>query len=252
MTNPTVSLVVTVYNRERFLAATIASILAQTDPDFELLIWDDGSTDGSVAIAQRYAQQDARIRVVTAANQGVAAALRAAIAATTGAYLGWVDSDDLLAPTALQETRAVLDAAPSVGLVYTQYHVINEAGVDQGLGVRNQIPYSADQLLVNFMTFHFRLIRRSVYDQVGGMDASYKRAEDYDLCLRLAEVTEVRQVAKPLYFYRQHQGNMTNDELEQIRWSYQASVAALKRRGLAGKYAIDLRVVSQFVLRRVE
>lgn len=246
-----ISLIITVYNRQQFLAMTIQSVLAQTYQDFELLIWDDGSTDNSVEMAQQYAQQDARIRVVAADHQGFAPALKAAIAMTTGAYLGWVDSDDLLAPTALQETIAVLETAPSVGMVYTQYHLINEKGTDQGLGARNQIPYSRDQLLVSFMTFHFRLLRRSVYDGIGGLDASYERAEDYDLCLRLSEVTEIRHVPKPLYFYRQHGNNMTNDQLEQIRWSYRASLSALKRRGLEGKYAIDLRVVSQFVLRRV-
>jgi glycosyltransferase involved in cell wall biosynthesis len=246
-----VSLIITVYNREPFLAETIESVLAQTYRDFELLIWDDGSTDGSVAIAEHYAQQDARIRCVAAGHQGFAPALRAAIATTTGTYLGWVDSDDLLAPMALEETIAVLNGSSSVGMVYTQYNVIDETGVDQGLGVRNQVSYSRDQLLVSFMTFHFRLLRRSVYEQVGGLDASYERAEDYDLCLRLSEVTEIRQVAKPLYFYRQHSGNMTNDQLEQIRWSYQAAVSALKRRGLDGKYAIDLQVMSQFMLRRL-
>jgi glycosyltransferase involved in cell wall biosynthesis len=250
--NRSISLIVTVYNRSAFLAATIDSILAQTYGDFELLIWDDGSTDASVAIAQRYANQDDRIQVVLAANQGVTAALKAAIAMTTAPYLGWVDSDDLLAPTALEETIAVLNVSPSVGMVYTQYNVIDEVGVDQGLGMRNQIPYTRDQLLVSFMTFHFRLLRRSVYDAVGGLDASYERAEDYDLCLRLSEVTEIRQVPKSLYFYRQHGGNMTNDQLEQIRWSYQATVSALKRRGLDGKYAIDLQVMSQFVLRRLK
>jgi glycosyltransferase involved in cell wall biosynthesis len=251
--NRSISLVVTVYNRSAFLAATIESILAQTYGDFELLIWDDGSTDNSVAIAQEYARQDGRIRVLaTDENQGFAPALKAAIATTTAPYLGWVDSDDLLAPTALEETIAVLNASPSVGMVYTQYNVIDEVGVDQGLGVRNQVPYSADQLLVSFMTFHFRLLRRSVYEQIGGLDANYERAEDYDLCLRLSEVTEIRQVPKSLYFYRQHGGNMTNDQLEQIRWSYQATVLALKRRGLNGQYTIDLQVMSQFVLRRLK
>ena len=75
---------------------------------------------------------------------------------------------------------------------------------------------------MNLMTFHFRLLRRSVYESVGGLDVRYERAEDYDLCLRLSEVTEIRCVPKPLYFYRQHSGNMTNDESEQIWWSYQA------------------------------
>lgn len=91
--NRSVSLIITIHNRSAFLAATIESILAQTYGDFELLIWDDGSTDDSVAIAQRYANQDERIQVVLAANQGVTAALKAAIAMTTAPYLGWIDSE---------------------------------------------------------------------------------------------------------------------------------------------------------------
>jgi glycosyltransferase involved in cell wall biosynthesis len=110
MNSPTVSLVTTVYNRSQYLPATIESILTQTYQDFELLVWDDGSTDDSVEIAQHYAAQDARIRVITAPHLGRGAALQAAISQTTGTYLGLVDSDDLLAMTALEETVQLLSA----------------------------------------------------------------------------------------------------------------------------------------------
>jgi glycosyltransferase involved in cell wall biosynthesis len=116
-----VSLVIPVYNREAYLAATLDSILGQTYPHFELLLWDDQSTDGSLAIAQQYATQDARIRVVAAPHQGFTASLRAAFPLTLGSYIAWVDSDDVLAPTALTETVAILDQQPQVGLVYTDY-----------------------------------------------------------------------------------------------------------------------------------
>ncbi|MEP1062231.1 MULTISPECIES: glycosyltransferase [Cyanophyceae] len=240
----------TIYNRQQYLAATIESILAQTHRDFEYVLWDDGSTDDSLAIAQHYAAQDDRLRVVAAPHQGLAPALKAAIAATTGTYLGWVDSDDLLAPTALAQTAALLDTRPDIGMVYTDYHVINAQGQDQGLSKRCQIPYTKDQLLLDFMTFHFRLLRRSVYDQVGGINPTFERAEDYDLCLRLAEVTPVHHLQQPLYYYRQHASNVTHNQLAMIHWSYQASTQALKRRGLDHKYAIDLHVTSQFSIRR--
>src|SRR5512141_3057696 len=104
---PLISIVILCHNRERFLAQAIESVLAQTYTDFELLVWDDGSTDGSVAIAQIYAQQDPRVRVVAAAHQGKTSARHASIAATRGEFLGWVDSDDWLAPTALAQTMTV-------------------------------------------------------------------------------------------------------------------------------------------------
>jgi len=87
-------LVITSYNRDRYLAKAIESVLAQTYPHFELLIWDDRSTDASLDIACYYAQQDPRICVHAAPHHGIAPAIKAAIAHTTAPYLGWVDSDD--------------------------------------------------------------------------------------------------------------------------------------------------------------
>jgi glycosyltransferase involved in cell wall biosynthesis len=133
------------------------------------VIWDDGSTDRSLEIAQHYAKIDSRIRVIAADHQGFTPALRQAIATTTGTFLGWIDSDDCLGSTALEETFAVLQAYPSVGMVYTNYDIIDERGKNYGLGIRCRSAYCQQRLLVDFMTFHFRLIRRSVYHQVGGL-----------------------------------------------------------------------------------
>lgn len=110
------------------------------------MLWDDGSTDGSLAIARHYATKDDRLRVIAAPHQGLAPALRCAIAATTGTSLGWVDSDDLLAPTALEQTAAILDTHPDVGMVYTNYQVIDATGRDHGLGQRCHIPYTKDSV----------------------------------------------------------------------------------------------------------
>jgi glycosyltransferase involved in cell wall biosynthesis len=233
----------TTYSRERYLGAAIESVLAQTCGDFELLLWDDGSTDRSVALARAYARQDARVRVVAAPHLGRTPALKAAVAHAAGTYVGLVDSDDLLAPTALEETMAILDAQPEVGMVYTDYLDIDAHGAVRGYGQRCHIPYSQEGLLLNFMTFHFRLIRRTVLEQVGDFDTSFACAQDYDLCLRLAEVTEVRHLAKPLYYYRVHPDGISQGRaMEQIRCSYKAIRAALQRRGLAAFLELKLRI----------
>lgn len=245
---PKISIVMPVYNRDRYVGAAIESILNQTSTDFELLVWDDGSTDNSLIIARHYADRDPRVRVIAAKHHGIALALKSAIAATTGTYIGSVDSDDLLAPTALEETLTILDAHPEVGLVYTNYHVIDENGQDRGLGYRCHIPYSNDRLLIDFMTFHFRLLRRCVYEQVGGINPAFERAEDYDLCLRLAEVTTVHHLERSLYYHRRHAGNVTNRQLEMIYWAYKASSQALKRRGLNKHYKLTLNLKGQFIL----
>lgn len=116
----TISLILTVYNRDRYLAAAMESVLGQTYPDFELLLWDDGSTDASLDIAQRYAQQDSRIHVTAAPHQGRTMALQAVHAQAKGVYVGWIDSDDMLAPTVLQATVEILDNRPQIGMVYTE------------------------------------------------------------------------------------------------------------------------------------
>ncbi|QIR36754.1 CHAT domain-containing protein [Tolypothrix sp. PCC 7910] len=246
-----ISIVITNYNRELFLGEAIASVLRQTWRDFELLVWDDGSTDNSVAIAQKYAGQDSRVRVIAAPHQGVTAARRDAIAQTTGTYIGWVDSDDYLAPTALEKTVTILNRQPEIGFVYTDYLDVDDKSKVIRYGRRSLIPYSQERLLVDFMTFQFRLIRRSIYDLVDGFNGSPNYAEDYDLCLRLSEVTQVAHIQQPLYYYRHHAGNITKQaQLELLLCSQQVIAQALQRRGLADKYQIDVELATgRFFLR---
>lgn len=242
-----ISLVITVYNRERYLDAAIESVLAQTRGDWELVVWDDGSTDRSVEIAQNYARQDARVRVVVAQHQGRGRALKDAIAQTTGTYIGFVDSDDILAPTALEETAAVLEAHSATGLVYTDYLVMNERGEVTDYGNRCRLPYSPAGLLRKFMTFHFRLIRRTVFEQVGGINESFYVSEDYELCLRLSEVTQVQRVSKPLYYYRVHRESISQQQkAEQNRFALVAIKQARQRRQHADNFPVTLLNGAEF------
>jgi glycosyltransferase involved in cell wall biosynthesis len=245
-----ISLIMTVYNRERYLRQAIESVLAQTRKDFELIVWDDGSTDGSLAIAQHYAQTDERVRSVAADHQGRVSSLRDAHAEAIGAYVGWVDSDDLLMPTALAETSAVLDTRSEIGMVYTDYLDIDGTGQAKSYGNRCHIPYCKDRLLLDFMTFHFRLIRHSVFKLAGGIDASLPFAQDYDLCLRLSEVTTIEHLAKPLYHYLSHQKSISCEQrVEQIRCSQEFIARALTRRGLAELVTIEVDSIGRFFLR---
>ncbi len=101
------------------------------------------------------------------------------------------------------------------------------------------------------MTFHFRLIRRDTFAAAGGIDSSIQVAIDYDLCLRLSEVTSFAHVAKELYYYRTHSGTISHGQrVEQILASKEAIARALVRRGLGERYQIDVEIVGQFFLRR--
>ncbi len=245
-----ISLIIVNYNQEHFLGKAIASVLAQTRRDWELLIWDDGSTDNSVAIAREYEQQDDRVRVIAATHQGVAKARKNAVAETRGNYIGWIDSDDWIADTALEETAKVLDRNPAIGMVYTDYYDVNSRGKVLGIGKRCNIPYSPQRLLVDFMTFHFRLIRREVYEQIGGINCNCEYAYDYNLCLRLSEVSKIERIQKPLYYYRHHGNNISyRKRKEQIKSSQQAVDRALQRRGLADTYVLKVEG-DRFYLRK--
>ena len=118
-------------------------------------------------------------------------------AQSRGRYIGILDSDDLLEPTALEETASILESRPEFGMVYTDHVVIDSNGQRRGIGRRCQIPYSKDRMLLDFMTFHFRLIRMEVFTQIGRFDETYPLAMDYDLCLRIAEVTEIEHLSAP-------------------------------------------------------
>ncbi|MEO1592345.1 MAG: TIGR03032 family protein, partial [Cyanobacteria bacterium J06632_22] len=236
---PKVSLVMTVYNAEAYLPEALDSLLAQTFPEWELILWDDGSTDGSVAIAQDYAQQDSRIRFHQGGHLGRGPALIKAHALTQGEYVGWLDADDRLAPTALAETVAVLDQQPDYGMVYTNHIDMDAAGQTQGLGYRCQLPYHPQRLLIDMLTFHLRLLRQSIFDALGGIRPEFAPAEDYDLSLRVSEVTSIYHLERPLYFYRHTPTGLSqqNHRVQQ-HCSEQAVNDALARRGLSQAYEL--------------
>jgi glycosyltransferase involved in cell wall biosynthesis len=248
---PKVSLILTVHNRGQYLEEALASVQAQAYPNYELILWDDGSTDNSGEIATHHAAQDPRIRHFTAKHQGRNAALRAAHQQAEGNYLGWIDSDDRLTPATLAATVAFLEAEPNIGMVYTDHHIIGSQGNSQGYGHRCQIPYSKDRLLVDFMTFHFRLIRRESFERAGGIDPYFEAAIDYDLCLRLSEITQIKHLKVPLYEYRVHPQSMSHQSRSrQVQYAKAAVENAIARRGLSQTYRLEVSADATFTLHR--
>jgi glycosyltransferase involved in cell wall biosynthesis len=246
-----ISLLIAAYNRANYVPAAVKSVLAQTRGDFELLVWDDGSTDNTLEVAKQAVRSDPRVRVMRGAHQGLPLSINEAVKQLSGNYFGWIDSDDMLAENALRETAAILDQRPEIGMVYTDYLSIDSGGTVKGLGHRCKIPYSKDRLLIDFMTFHFRLMRRSIFDAVGQMEPSTATAEDYDLCLRISEVTEIHHLQRPLYYYRLHdQAVSQTRRLEQIEASAHAIRRALARRNLGDKFQLNVEYTARFSLRQ--
>src|SRR5262249_30723024 len=151
----------------------------------------------------------ARIRFFSEGPLGRRRALVEAHRHARGIYLGWLDADDWLAPEALARTYAAITNA-RCDMVYTDHVIIRADGERRGRSRRARIPYSAQRLLLDFMTFHFRLFSRDVFDRAGGIDPDHEIAIDYDLCLRISEHGRIEHLAEPLYFYRVHAEQMSS------------------------------------------
>jgi glycosyltransferase involved in cell wall biosynthesis len=246
---PKVSILMSVYNREKYLARSLESVLCQDFEDFEFIVWDDGSTDKSIDILRDYEAMDDRMRVIYHHHLGTPYPLLLAAREARGEYLGWVDSDDRIDRETLTETVAVLDAFPDVGLVYTHCKLIDECGRIVGKSRSSLLPYTDLGMLTEFLTFHFRLLRKSIYDSVGGIDESIRYSFDYDLCLRICEITRVYQLKRFLHYHRVHRNSITKEHrMEQIKCSQEAIERAIVRRGLQDKFFLDVNIMPQFIL----
>src|SRR5687767_2807233 len=125
---PLISIVLPTYNGERYLAEAIESCLAQTCRDWELILVDDASSDGTPAVIARYARQDPRVRAIrNPANRKLPGSLNAGFARARGDYFTWTSDDNCYRATALAEMRAALAADPAVDIVYAGYTLIDDA-----------------------------------------------------------------------------------------------------------------------------
>lgn len=188
--NPKVTVLVPVFNRERFVDEAIRSVIEQDFDDFELLLVDDGSTDGTPAVLERWKQRDARVVVITSpTNQGIPAALNLGLAHARGMYVARLDSDDLMVPRRLAEQAAVLDAHPEVVLVSCAYDIVDLSGTRLGTWKRDEPPEVTAFLLRFFNVVGGGgqvMFRLADVREEGGYAPEYQTSEDYDLWVRLA------------------------------------------------------------------
>ena len=245
------SAIIPVYKGEAFLADAIESTLAQTLQGVEAVVVDDGSPDGSGAIADRYAAAHPdRVRVVHQANQGLPLARNSAIAVARGRYLGLLDADDIWLPYHAERAVAVLEAQPAVGLVHANAQCIEVDGRDIPMpGIprwtRSELdPFESILLRHDHVSCPTAVFRASVVAQVGAFDARFNRlgCEDRDMWLRIAEVSKLHYLDEVHAKYRVHGGNMSAnlDKMLKARRLLVEKLAdrprgkALRRRALAG------------------
>lgn len=207
-TPPLVSIVLPVYNQAHYLPAALDGVFAQTYPHYELIVVNDGSTDGTADVLAEY-QRRHQFTVIAQGNQGLPRALNAGFARARGDYLTWTSSDNIMLPHMLAVLARALDEDPSVGLVYADRYLMDEEGNDLG---RFDLPDYDPYLLLHANLIHCCfLYRRECMERVGGYDPEFIYGEDWEYWIRISQYFRMKRVPDALYRYRVHATSMTSE-----------------------------------------
>ena len=210
---PKISVILPVYNGEKYLKESINSILNQTFQNFELIIIDDCSTDSSPAIAQHYTSIDSRIFYYrNNINLKLPKSLNIGFSKARGEYLTWTSCDNLYSPEALDELSKNLDANDEIGLVYSSMRIINE------YGEKKEIIHSgpAEHLIFRNVVGACFLYRSSIAKSVGNYDDDLFLCEDYEYWLRISSISKIQPINSCLYYYRRHNESLSNQHEKAI------------------------------------
>ncbi|SEM45568.1 Glycosyl transferase family 2 [Sphingomonas gellani] len=210
------SVVMSVYNDAPFVERAVTSILRQSWSGFEFIIINDGCTDGSTDILRRLATADPRIRLVEQENRGLVASLNRGFAMATGDLVARMDGDDESLPHRFERQLAFLDKHPDHGVIGAQ--TINIDATGKVVGLFDAYPRTDEafraamesDMLINHPS---AIIDRAAFEKVGGYRPLYRHCEDYDLWLRLSEVTKLCSVEDFLHRYRLDPGQVTKRHL---------------------------------------
>lgn len=214
---PLVSVVMPVYNSEEFISKAIESILSQTFRDYEFIIVDGGSLDGTPAILARYRELDSRIRIHDQQNLDFVSSLNAGCLQATGKYVARMDSDDISLPRRLRKQVRFLEKHPLVGVLGTWTEYIDKKGTSHGEWHTPTSPVMTGWFL-NFGTCLSHpsvLMRRDVIEHLGFYSPDALYVEDYDLWTRAMTVTQLQSIPEVLLQRRVWEGSICGQHLAQ-------------------------------------
>lgn len=260
-TPPTVSVVMAAKNYARFLPAAVESVFAQTYPDWELLVIDDGSTDATPAAVRPYLA-DPRVRYVRSDRLGQSRAKNLGIGLSRGRFVAFLDADDAWQPIKLAKQLALFDSS-DVGVAFCRRSLMDEEGT-----TLPQKPTPAPPtgrvltpiFVQNFVCFSSVVVRREVFSAVGAFNPEWDLSIDYDLWLRVARDYGFAFVDEELVAYRTGHGNLSKKLADRV-----ATALSIMHRGetrygigdtvpvsvIAAGYASTCRTLA-YVLRRAE
>ena len=206
---PLVTIVTPSYNQAPYLEETINSVLGQSFSNIEYVIMDGGSTDGSLDIIKRYQKKLAHW--VSEKDRGQTDAINKGFALAKGEILAWINSDDTLLPNAVDEAVQYLQDHPEVGLVYGDTNYIDEKSRVIGRFPAAQTDLSRLRRGYVHIPQQASFFRKSIWDQVGPLDPEFFFAMDYDLWVRIAQLSEIRYLPRLWANFRLHRGAKTID-----------------------------------------
>jgi len=207
---PTVSVIIHTYNNEKFIAETVESVLNQTYKDYEIIVVDDGSEDGTRDALIPYMQ---KIRYHYKENGGIASAKNAGISLSETEFVAFLDHDDLWVPDKLQLQMEHFNENPQIGLVYAKYTSFRDG---KELRTKPEKGYSGwifkELLAKSFIQTSTVVVKRECLDAAGPYDETFSLGDEYDMFLRIARKFQCGFVDKGLTRYRVHDTNASNND----------------------------------------
>ncbi len=235
MASPAISVAMSVYNGERFLAAAIESVLGQTFGDFEFLILDDGSTDATASILRSYERADARVRPIVRENRGLVASLNELLHRAQAPIVARMDADDICRPNRFARQIAFLAEHPDHGVVGSWSEDMGEHG-EPIVRTGADHPLTHEEVLVaiaegqQVICHPAAMYRRDVVLGVGGYHAAFRHCEDYDLWLRLASETRLGNIPERLVRYRRYDGQVSARHSTELQYGTAVAQLAWRER----------------------
>jgi glycosyltransferase involved in cell wall biosynthesis len=228
-----VSIIVPMYNAERFISATLESILHEKTTSIEVIVVNDKSTDHSLDRVREF--NDERIRVIEGLGRGIASALNIGLANARGSIIMECDSDDLYPPARISRQVQWLESHPEYGAVCGSFSTIDSEGnpiADMQCG--DSPAEISNELINGKIRTHFctYAIRSSLAQKVGGFREFFKTCPDIDIQLRLGEAIRIAYVPENWYYYRVHQSSITHTAPNSARVYFERTAFEMQRQRL--------------------
>jgi glycosyltransferase involved in cell wall biosynthesis len=245
---PSITVLLPVYNAEPYLAQALQSVLAQTYGDFEVIVVDDGSTDGSREIITRYAREESRIRVIARENRGLVQSLNEGLSQATGEYVARMDADDVCLPERFSKQVTFLRTNPDHVVVGSSFIYIDEHGAEtrrhacfvNDVTIRHALPVEGS------IRHPSAMLRTRALLEIGGYSDHYFAAEDYDLVRRLAHVGQLHNLPDVLLHYRESPTRVSSTHARQQRRSADLIRAEIWRDALLSPWKrVSLRTLAR-------